>query len=194
MAIALVLGLVIALARRTRVRPVGIAVTFAADFIRGTPLLIQLYVIFYVFPTWGLTLSPLMSGVLGLGIHYSTYTAEVYRAGVEGVPRGQWEAARALNFSRARTWWHVVLPQAIPPVIPVLGNHLIGMFKETPLLSAIAVIELVGEARIIGSETFRYLEPMTLVGLLFLLVSLLSAVVVVRLERRFGAQLQSTGT
>ena len=90
-------------------RPVG----FVAEFIRGTPLLVQLYFLFYVLPDLGILLSPLVAGVIGLGLHYGTYTSEVYRAGIDNVPRGQWEAAKACNLTRTQTWRHIILPQAI---------------------------------------------------------------------------------
>src|SRR5690606_29780824 len=105
-------------------------------------LLIQLYFLYYVLPTTGIVLSPMVTGVIGLGLHYSSYTAEVYRAGINAVPRGQWEAARSLHLNRWQTYRHVILPQAIPPMIPVLGNYLIAMFKDTPLLSAITIVEM----------------------------------------------------
>jgi polar amino acid transport system permease protein len=139
-----------------------------------------------VLPDIGITLGPLLAGVIGLGLHYSTYTSEVYRAGIEGVPRGQWEAATALNLSARRTWIGVVLPQAIPKVIPALGNYVNGMFKDTPLLSAITVVELLNEAHAIGAQSFRYLEPITLVGVLFFVVSYPTALLVRRLEARLA--------
>ncbi|MDA4635977.1 ABC transporter permease subunit, partial [Escherichia coli] len=105
-------------------KPVG----FLADFIRGTPLLVQLYFIFYVLPDAGITLSPLVAGVIGLGLHYGTYTAEVYRGGIDNVARGQWEAARACNLSAFQTWTRIILPQALPPMIPALANYFIAMF------------------------------------------------------------------
>ena len=120
--------------------------------------------------------------MLALGLHYATYCSEVYRAGLEAVPRGQWEAAIALNLSPCAHLSDIILPQAIPPIVPALGNYLIGMFKETPLLSAIAVIELMQTAKIIGSETFRYLEPITMVGVFFLVMSLVSSAGVRRVE------------
>jgi len=110
----------------------------------------------------------------------------VYRAGIEGVPRGQWEAATALNLPRVRVWTSVILPQAIPRVIPALGNYLVAMFKETPLLSAITVVEMLNVAVAFSSTTGRSVEAYTLVGVLFLLVSLPAAFLIRRLERRFG--------
>ena len=91
------------------------------------------------------------------------------------MPRGQWEASTALNLTTFHTFRDVILPQAIPPVVPALGNYLVALFKETPLLSAIAVLELMRTAKILGSENFRYTEPITLVGLFFLVFSLIAA-------------------
>jgi polar amino acid transport system permease protein len=186
--IAMVLGLVWALMRRSRILPVRWLATAIVEFVRDTPLLVQVYFLYFVLPSTGLLLPALTTGILAIGINYSGYTAEVYRAGIEGVPRTQWEAARALNFGTIDTWRTVVLPQAIPSVIPALGNYLIAMFKDTPILSAIGIIEMLNQAEIIGSQTFRYLEPITEVGLLFLVLSYPSSVLVRRLERRFGQQ------
>jgi len=184
MAVALVGGLLLALLRLSGNRVLGAIAVGIMEFVRGTPLLIQLFFLFYVLPLYGFKADPLFTGIIGLGIHYSAYTAEVYRAGVESVARGQWEAAIALNLSTAQTWRRIVLPQAIPPVIPVLGNYLIGMFKETPLLATITVLELLGTAQAEAATTYRYFEPYTLVGLIFLALSYPSAQLVKRLEAR----------
>jgi polar amino acid transport system permease protein len=187
-AIAVVLGLAIALARRSRFWWLRLPVGAVAEFIRSTPLLVQLYFLYFVLPAVGIEMTAFTAGVLGLGLHYSTYTAEVYRAGLDGVPRGQWEAALALDFSPLHTYRAIILPQAIPPMVPVLGNYLIAIFKETPLLSAITVLEMMQVAKISGSETFQYLEPLTIVGLLFLIVSLISAVLIRQLEKRLNVR------
>lgn len=184
MAVAVTLGLVLAMLRRSRLRIVSLPTAFVIEFIRSTPLLVQMYFLFYVLPLTGAQMSPLVTGVIALGLHYATYCAEVYRAGIEAVPRGQWEAATALNMSRWRTAVGVVLPQAIPPVVPALGNYLVAMFKDTPLLSAITVVELLQQSKMIGSATFRYTEPLTIVGLLFLALSLVAAWGVRGLEAR----------
>jgi len=184
-ALAVVLGLGLALLRRTRRRWLARSVNFLIEFIRGTPLLVQLYFLFYIMPDLGLTLSPLTAGVIGLGLHYATYTAEVYRAGIDNTPRGQWEAAKACNLTVGQSWRHVILPQAIPPMLPALANYFIAMFKETPLLSAITVLELMNQARSVANFNYRYLEPMTLVGAFFLVISLIAVVGLRFLERRF---------
>lgn len=184
MLVAITLGLVLAMLRRSRLHIVSLPTAFVIEFIRSTPLLVQMYFLFYVLPLTGVQMSPLATGIVALGVHYATYCAEVYRAGIEAVPRGQWEAATALNMSRWRTAVGVVLPQAIPPVVPALGNYLVAIFKDTPLLSAITVVELLQQSKMIGSATFRYTEPLTLVGVLFLALSLVAAWGVRGLEAR----------
>ncbi|PDT07345.1 ectoine/hydroxyectoine ABC transporter permease subunit EhuD [Rhizobium sp. M1] len=185
-AVAMVVGLGLAIARRSPVAAISRTVGFVSEFIRGTPLLVQLYFIFYVLPDIGIRLSPLTAGVIGIGIHYATYTAEVYRAGIENVSRGQWEAAKATNLTTRQAWIHVILPQAIPPMIPALANYFIAMFKETPLLSAITVLELMNQAKSIANSNYRYIEPMTLVGVFFLVISLVSVVGLRWLEERYA--------
>jgi polar amino acid transport system permease protein len=188
MLLALILGIVWALGRRSRRRCWRWPCAGIVEFTRSTPLLIQLYFAYYVLPNVGVVLAPWTAGILALGIHYSAYTAEVYRAGLDGIPRGQWLAARALNLTPTQTYRHVVLPQAIPPIIPALGNYLIAMFKDAPLLSAITVLEVLATAKNLGNEHFRYLEPLTLVGVFFLILSLLSGTVVRWLEVRLKVE------
>ncbi|WP_017622864.1 ectoine/hydroxyectoine ABC transporter permease subunit EhuD [Nocardiopsis chromatogenes] len=182
-ALALVLGLVLAIVRRAPV--VGAIVFVITEFIRTTPVLVQLV---FIFSLSALSdVSPLTIGIVVLGVHYSTYTAEVYRSGIEGVAKGQWEACRALSLPPHRVWGAVVLPQAIRKVIPALGNYLIALFKDTPLLFAISVPEMLSVAKGMGGDHFRYFEAFTLVGAAFLLVAVPSAVVIRRLERRYAA-------
>jgi polar amino acid transport system permease protein len=180
--IALVGGLLLALLRRSRIRLLSWPTSVFIEFIRSTPLLIQLYFLFYVAPDYGLTLSALAAGTLGIALHYSSYVAEVFRAGLDGVPRGQWEAAKALSLGPWQAYADIVLPQAIRAIIPALGNYLVAMFKDTPVLSAITVVELMLQAKNIGSETFRYIEPITMAGLFFLIVSVCAAMATRKLE------------
>ncbi|RNL83889.1 ectoine/hydroxyectoine ABC transporter permease subunit EhuD [Halostreptopolyspora alba] len=185
--LALVLGLAVVIVRRGAPRVVATPVFWVMEFIRSTPLLVQLFFVFYVLPSAGVSLSPLTAGIIALGVHYAAYTAEVYRSGLDGVPTGQWEAARALSLPGGRTWGAVVLPQAVRRVIPALGNYLIAMFKDTPLLFAITVPELLFEANRLGGENFKYLETISAVGVLFIAVSVLSAAGIRLLERRYAA-------
>lgn len=185
-ALAFALGLVFAVVRRNRVPVLNQLVWGFVELWRSTPLLVQAYLIFFVLPDVGVTLSPLTAGVLALGLHYACYTSEVYRAGIDAVPQGQWEAATALSLPPSRVWLGVVLPQAIPRVLPALGNNVISMFKEVPLLLAITVVEVVTAARQITAETFRPVEPLTMAGILFLLISYPASILIRRLERRVG--------
>jgi polar amino acid transport system permease protein len=191
MLIALVLGLVWAILRMLPFPFIKYPVTAVVEFIRSTPLLVQLYFAFYILPDFGISLPALWIGVGMLGLHYSAYTAEVYRAGLESVPNGQWEACRALNLPPGVAFTRIILPQALPPVLPALGNYAIAMFKETPLLSAITVVEMLNTAKNIGSEHFRYLEPVTIVGILFLLVSISASWGVGRIERSMNLESRS---
>lgn len=161
----------------------SLPLSLVVELVRSTPLLIQIFFVYFVFPKWGIVIEAFTAGVIAIGLHYAAYCSEVYRAGFDNVPRGQWEAATALNLSTWTTFRDIIVPQAIPPVVPALGNYLVALFKETPLLSAIAVLELMQTAKIIGSQTFRYTEPITLVGAFFLVMSLASATLVRALER-----------
>lgn len=183
--IALVLGLVFALLRRSHLRWVRLPVGFFVEFVRSTPLLVQLFFLFFVLPTVGIELSAMATGAIGLGLHYAAYTSEVYRAGIDGVPVGQWEAAKALSLSRGRTWTRVVLPQAVPRVVPALGNYAIALFKDTPQLTVITIAEVLSVVKAVGSQNFQYLELITVAGLLYLITALLIAWPVRVLERRY---------
>ena len=174
-AIAVVLGLALALAQRTPYRGLTFVVREFVEFIRSTPLLLQIFFIFFVGPQFGIRLSPWTSGMIAIGLHYACYLSEVYRGGIDSVARGQWEAATALNMTTFQTYRRVIIPQAIPPAISGLGNYLVGIFKDTPMLSVIGVTELIHTANAIGSEHYRFFEPYTLVGLIFLAISLPAA-------------------
>ncbi len=182
MAIASVLGLVIAIARRTCPAYVRVPLRWITEFIRLTPLVVQLLFVYYLLPQF----SALQIGIAVLGVHYSTYMAEVYRAGIEAVPAGQWEAARALSLPTTRTWRAVVLPQAVRATLPALGNYAISMFKDTPFLFAITVVELVTAAQQYGARTFQYLEPITTAGVIFLLASYPTSVLIRQVEKRLA--------
>ena len=187
--LAFVLGLILTLLRLSRV-PVLSQVTWAfVEFVRDTPLLVQLYFVYFVFPVaFGVKFSSLVTGVLTLGVHYAAYASDTYRAGIQGVPREQWEAATALSLPRYRVWLGVVLPQAIRRSLPSLGNYLISMFKDTPVLLTVGVLEMVGQAQTAGSATYSYIEPFTIAGVFFLLLGYPSSILVRRLERYVGTR------
>ena len=180
--IAVVVGLVLMLGQRTPYQVLNIVVREIVEFIRSTPLLVQLFFVFFVAPQFGIRLSAWTAGMLTIGLHFGTYLSEVYRGALEGVPKSQWEACRALNFSTGYTYRRIVLPQAFPIALPGMGNYLVGIFKDTPLLATIGVAELMHTANALGAETYRYLEPYTLVGFIFLVISLPTALGLRRLE------------
>ena len=182
--ISFALGLVWTLLMRTPTRWVRWPVGVVTEFVRDTPLLVQLFFLFYVLPEWGLTFSALTTGVFAIGLHYSTYTMQVYRAGIEAVPVGQWEAATALNLPVRRTWTAVILPQAIRRVVPALGNYVIAMLKDTPILMAITVLELMGQARLFSQDHYQFTEPITVIGVAFILISYPASLLIRALERR----------
>lgn len=173
--IAIFLGLALALAQRTPWGMLTFVVREFVEFIRSTPLVLQIFFVFYVGPQFGIRLSPWTAGMIAIGLHYSAYLSEVYRAGIESVPKGQWEACRAINMSTRDTYLRIVIPQALPPSIAGLGNYLVGIFKDTPMLSVIGVAELMHTANAIGAEHYRFLEPLTMVGVIFLAISLPAA-------------------
>lgn len=172
-AIAIMLGLVFALLRRSRVKALSWPTAIIVEFLRDTPLLVQLFFLYYVLPDFGIVLPAFLTGALALGLQYAAYTSEVYRGGIEAVSHGQWEAATALNMTRMQAYRNIILPQAVPRIVPAMGNYLVAMIKETPVLSVVTVLEMMGLANMIGERTFEYLVPLTLVGLIFLLLTLI---------------------
>lgn len=164
-------------------------VQFLRMFIYSTPPLVQLFFLFYALPmvpVIGVTLNPYVCAILGLGIHYSTYIGEIYRSGIESVDKGQWEAATALNFSKRDKWIKIIFPQAIPPTIPMLGNYLIIMFKEVPITAIIGVVGILSLANSFGALNFAYLEPLTVVGIIFLVLSVPASILVNKIESKIN--------
>lgn len=182
---AATLGFALEVLRRTS-RWARYAMRFAIDFIRSTPFLVQLYFLYYVLPIYGIKLPALVVGVLALSLYYSGYLAEVFKAGIDGIARGQFEAARALGLSRWLTIPLIVAPQMLRNIAAPLGNYFISIFKSTPYLAVIAVPESFGSALDIAAETFRYGEPMIVAGALFLAIACSLSFLVSRLEARLS--------
>ena len=172
MALALVVGLLLALAqfpRRTRF--IRWPARAFVEVIRGTPLLLQLFYIFYVFPFFGLRLDGMLAAMLGLGINTGAYLSEVFRAGIDAVDKGQWEAADALGMPATLTLRRVILPQAFRIVIPPVGNYFISLFKDTALVSTISVSELLFTGQLLAAQTFRYIEIYTIIFVMYFAIS-----------------------
>ncbi len=185
MALALVIGLLLALAQLNPSRRVLVWFAYAfVELIRGSPLLLQLFYIFYVFPFFGLRLSTFTAGVLGLAINYGAYLSEVFRAGIEAVDNGQWEAARSLGMPMWVIMAKVVLPQALRIIIPPVGNYFISLFKDTALVSTISIAELLFTGQLLAAETFKYLEIYSFIFTIYILISYPASLGVKWLERR----------
>ena len=184
--IAVFAGLVFLLGQRTTSRLLNAFTREIVEFIRSTPLLIQLFFVYFVLPQFGITLSAWVCGMITIGLHFGTYLCEVYRGALEAIPKSQWEACRALNFTKLYSYRKIILPQAFPVAIPGMGNYLVGIFKDTPLLSTIGVAELFHAATAVGGYNYRYLEPYTMVGLIFLMLSIPAAFYVRRLEQKIN--------
>lgn len=186
--IALIVGLVLAGLKASPLKVISWPARFIAEFIRDTPLLVQIFFLYYVLPEYGIVLPAFMTGALALGLQYSAYVSEVYRAGIESVPLGQHEASRALDLSTKRSFMVIILPQAIPRIIPALGNYLVSIMKDVPLLSVVAVLEMLNVAKIIGDRTFNYLIPLSMVGLIYLALTLVAAGLIRYLDARLPKQ------
>lgn len=182
-AIALVGGLILALLQMSKVAAVRVVAREIVEFLRSTPLLLQIFFVFYVGPQFGITLSPWVAGMLAIGLYYSAYLSEVYRGAIAAVPSGQWEAITALSLPRVTAFRRIIAPQALPTALAGMGNYLVSILKDTPMLSVIGVAELMQVANSIGAESYRFLEPYTLVGLIFLILSLPTAYAIKSFEK-----------
>ena len=186
--VAAILGLILAGLKSARARWISWPARVFTEFLRDTPLLVQLFFLYYVLPEYGLVLPAFMTGALALGVQYSAYTSEVYRAGLESITHGQTEAARALDISPMRTFGIIILPQAVPRIIPALGNYLVSIMKDVPVLSVVSILEMLNVARIIGDRSFNYMVPLTMVGGLYLILTLVASAGVRILDERLPKQ------
>ena len=183
LAISLVLGIIVALCRLSKNRVLSTVTGFYVDFMRSTPLLLQLIYIYFVLPTIGIRLDPFVAGVVGLSLNYSAYLSEVYRSGIQAIPRGQLDAAAALGMRPSLTMRRIVLPQAIRIVIPPLGNYFVALFKDTSLVSVLTLQELLFSGQIIISRTYDYFTIYTMVLFFYFLVCYPSLILVRHLEK-----------
>ncbi|MGO7018426.1 ectoine/hydroxyectoine ABC transporter permease subunit EhuD [Rhizobium leguminosarum] len=183
---SLAVGAILLALYRAPSAPVALAGRSIIELLRSTPLLIQVYFLFFVLPDVGVILKPVTTGIIALGLYHGAYVAEAYRAGLDSIPRGQWDAVESLRFSRYSALRYLILPQAIIPLIPALGNTFITMLKDTPILAAITVPEMMFEANDAGSQSFRYIEPITMAALGYLIMSAFAAAFVHMLQRNLG--------
>jgi polar amino acid transport system permease protein len=179
------LGLVWAMMRVSGIRPLAEISKTVVNVIRGIPIIVQLFYIYFVMPEIGITLSALQAAIIGLGIAYSAYQAENFRSGIEAIDHGQIEAAESLGMPWSLMMRRVILPQAFKIVLPPYGNTMIMMLKDSSQASTITVAELALKGSLIASSTFRYTTVFTLVALLYLSMSVPLILLVGWLERRF---------
>ena len=180
--LASLLAIPVALARLSPSRSIRWPADFYVEFIRATPLILQLIYIFYVLPSAGLRLEPIPAAIIGLTLNYSAYMSEVYRSGIQAVPKGQWEAALSLGLKRWQVLGKIVLPQAFRIVLPALGNYLSSLFKDTALASVVTVQELMFSGQIIAARNYQYFTVYTVTAFLYFAVGYPSALIVRRIE------------
>jgi polar amino acid transport system permease protein len=186
LAISTVLGLVWALMRVSGIAWLAFIAKVIVNTLRGIPILVQLFYIYFVFPEFGVALTALQASIIGLGIAYSAYHSENFRAGIEAIDHGQVEAAESIGMGWFLMMRRVILPQAIKVILPPYGNIMIMMLKDSSQASTITVAELTLQGQILASSTFKNMTVYTLVALLYLSMSLPLIAFVGWLERRFG--------
>jgi polar amino acid transport system permease protein len=183
-ALATMIGLLVGIARISRLLPLRMLATPYVQFIRGTPLLLQLFFIYYVLPYAGIILSPFVSGLLGLTLNYSAYMAEVFRGGVLAIPKGQWEAGLSIGMSRRLLLRRIILPQALRIVLPALGNFFVSIFKDSALVSVVTMRDLMFSGQILAAATFKHFEIFAMVAAIYFLISYPTAKFVEYIEQR----------
>lgn len=186
--ISTLLGLVWALMRYSGIAPLVFVSKAIVNTVRGIPILVQLFYIYFVLPEFGIDLSAFQAGALGLGLAYSCYMAENFRAGLEAIDKGQIEAAQSIGMKWSLMMRRVILPQAIRTVLPPYGNTMIMLLKDTSQASVITVAELTMRGKLVASSTFDNMTVYTLVALLYLALSVPLVILASYLERRFGAR------
>jgi polar amino acid transport system permease protein len=186
LALSTLLGFILALMRLSPYALLRYPANTFITVVRGIPIIVQLFYIYFVFPDIGINLTAFQAGFLGLGIAYSAYQAENFRAGIEAIDQGQIEAAQSIGMRYWLVLRRVVMPQAIRITLPPYGNTMIMMLKDSSLASTITVAELTRQGQLISSSTFKNMTVFTLVALLYLAMSLPLTYLAHRLERRFG--------
>ena len=189
MSLALPGGLLLALLRLSPLRPVRLFATAFVEFFRATPLILQIYWAFYVLPaTFDIRLSDFATGLIGLSLNVSAFNSETFRAGIISIRQGQTNAGLALGLSRTQVFTHIVLPQAIIRVLPALANTWVSLFKDTSLVSTIAIAELSYVSLQLRAQTFRFLEILTAMAAIYWIMGYPQAKLADWIHRRFKVQ------
>ncbi len=182
---ALILGLITGLGRISRNRIVNSAASIYVEVVRGIPLLVQLFYIYYALGRF-VRLPDILAAVIAMSVCYGAYMGEVFRAGIESIHKGQTEAARSLGFNQAQTMRYVIIPQAWRTILPPVGNEFIALLKDTSLVSILAVADILRRGREFAAETFAYFETYTVIALVYLIITLILSKLVSYLEERYN--------
>jgi polar amino acid transport system permease protein len=175
-----------ALGRLSRVAPIYAAATLYVSLVRGTPLIVQVFFVFSALPEFGIVLPAFIAGCAALSFNYGAYMTEIFRAGIQAVPRGQVEAAASLGMTERQTMRRIVLPQAIRIVTPAIGNEFIAMIKDSALVSFVGLQELFWRARTVGTSHFQAFSTLTLAALVYWALTIFFSVFQERLEKRMA--------
>jgi polar amino acid transport system substrate-binding protein len=186
--LAILLGLLVAIGRLYGPSWFRLPLTAYVEFLRGTPVMLQLYFIFFFLPEVGVKIPAFWTGIFGLAINYSAYESEIYRAGLQAIPKGQMEAALSLGMSRALALRRIIVPQAVRIVIPPVVNDFIALFKDTSVCSVVTIVELTKRFSVLSMSTQATVELMGLTALLYLMMSYPMSIVSRRIEMRLGLE------
>ncbi len=184
--LAILVGIGVAVGRLYGPSFLKAPLTAYVEFLRGTPLMLQLYFLFFVLPEVGINIPAVLTAILGLAVNYSAYESEIYRSGLQAIPHGQMEAALSLGMSRAQAIRQVVLPQAVRIVIPPVVNDFIALFKDTSVCSVITIVELTKQFSILSKSTLAVLEMMGMTAVLYLAMSYPLSLISRRIEKKLG--------
>jgi polar amino acid transport system permease protein len=183
---ATALALVGAIARMSRNAYVNGVASLYVSLVRGTPLIVQIYFIYLALPQVGIVLPAIPSGIIALSFNYGAYMTEIFRAGIQAVPRGQREAAQSLGLTERLVMWRIVLPQAFRIVIPAIGNDFVAMLKDSSLVSILAVEELLFRSQLVGRQNFRSLEALIIAAAVYWILTIVFSYFQERLEHRMA--------
>ncbi|MEC0371458.1 amino acid ABC transporter permease [Paenibacillus chibensis] len=183
-----ILGMVISMLRMSRFWLTRFVGTVWVEFLRGTPMLVQLFIIHYGLVSFGIKLTAIESGAITLSLNSSAYLAEVFRAGIQGVDRGQAEAARSLGMSKAMTMRYIILPQAVKSVLPAIGNEFITIIKESSIVSFIGVTDLMYQAQAVTTITYESLKPLLIIAVIYFIMTFTLSKLLGLFERRLNTE------
>jgi len=183
-AFGIVLGLIVALGRLSGSRVLRFICTAFVEFIRGTPLLVQIYIVYFALPQLGIQLGPIPAGVLAIGVNSGAYNSEIFRAGIQSIDKGQTEAAKSQGLTYWQTMRYIILPQALRRIIPPLGNEFVTLIKDSSLVSIMSVHELTFRAKLVAARSFNYFTMYIGTAIVYFAMTFITSKLLGLLERR----------